>query len=33
MMAAAIRVLYVDDEPTLLDLGKQFLEAVPRISP
>ena len=26
MMAAAIRVLYVDDEPDLLDIGKLFLE-------
>jgi len=26
MMAAAIRVLYVDDEPGLLDIGKVFLE-------
>jgi len=26
MMAAAIRVLYVDDEPGLLDIGKLFLE-------
>jgi len=26
MMAAAIRALYVDDEPALLDIGKQFLE-------
>jgi DNA-binding NarL/FixJ family response regulator len=25
-MAAAIRVLYVDDEPPLLEPGKQFLE-------
>ena len=25
-MAAAIRVLYVDDEPALLDIGKLFLE-------
>ncbi|MFA5376205.1 MAG: PAS domain S-box protein [Dehalococcoidia bacterium] len=25
-MTAAIRVLYVDDEPDLLDLGKQYLE-------
>ena len=25
-MAAAIRVLYVDDEPSLLDIGKLFLE-------
>jgi PAS domain S-box-containing protein len=25
-MTAAIRVLYVDDEPNLLDIGKQFLE-------
>ncbi|MDO9034438.1 MAG: response regulator, partial [Methanoregula sp.] len=26
MMAAAIRILYVDDEPGLLDIGKRFLE-------
>ncbi|MDP3396901.1 MAG: response regulator, partial [Methanoregula sp.] len=26
MMAAAIRILYVDDEPDLLDIGKLFLE-------
>ena len=26
MMAAAIRVLYVDDEPDLLDIGRMFLE-------
>ncbi len=26
MMAAIIRILYVDDEPTLLDIGKMFLE-------
>ena len=26
LMAAAIRVLYVDDEPDLLDIGKVFLE-------
>ena len=26
MMAAAIRVLYVDDESALLELGKMFLE-------
>jgi signal transduction histidine kinase len=26
MMAAAIRILYVDDEPSLLDIGKLFLE-------
>jgi len=26
MMAAAIRILYVDDEPGLLDIGKLFLE-------
>ncbi|MFA4850113.1 MAG: PAS domain S-box protein [Methanoregula sp.] len=26
MTAAAIRVLYVDDEPALLEIGKQFLE-------
>ena len=25
-MADAIRVLYVDDEPSLLDIGKVFLE-------
>jgi PAS domain S-box-containing protein len=25
-MAATIRILYVDDEPTLLDIGKMFLE-------
>ena len=26
MMAAAIRVLFVDDEPGMLDIGKLFLE-------
>ena len=26
MMAEEIRVLYVDDESSLLELGKQFLE-------
>ena len=26
MMTAAIRILYVDDEPDLLDIGKMFLE-------
>jgi hypothetical protein len=26
-MAAAIRVLYVDDEPSLLDIGKLFLDS------
>jgi len=26
MMAAAVRVLYVDDEPDLLDVAKIFLE-------
>jgi len=26
MMAAAIRVIYVDDEPDLLDIGRMFLE-------
>jgi DNA-binding response OmpR family regulator len=25
-MAEKIRVLYVDDDPSLLDIGKQFLE-------
>jgi len=25
-MAATIRILYVDDEPSLLEIGKLFLE-------